>query len=106
VGLATTLLVSGAVAAAGVGLGAGTANAAPFYWCPGDPPIQVLLPNTIHKMVTIYPDWDTTVCHDYMTTADPPQVLEGKPCMLPQFQWFQCPPGTTPRALMTPTPNK
>jgi hypothetical protein len=48
--------------------------------------------------------WDTSVCHDFMTTGD--HVKEGKACILPQFQWFQCPPGTTPMPNMPLIPNK
>jgi hypothetical protein len=50
------------------------------------------------------PDWDATVCHDYMISGD--HVVEGNRCMLPQFQWAQCPPGTTPRPVMPAIPNK
>jgi len=98
-------LVSGGVAVAGLGLGAGTAHAGAYHWCPGDPPPQgsVIAPNghTVH--VPINPAWDTNVCHDYVTSGD--HVMEGSPCILPQFQWFMCPPGTTPNPLMRPVPN-
>lgn len=104
VGLTTAVLVPGGMGLAGLELAAGTAQASPGHWCPGDPPITTLNPATGQGLITINPDWDTTVCHDYMISGG--QVLEGKACMLPQFQWFQCPPGTTPRPLMTPTPNK
>jgi hypothetical protein len=90
-------LLSGAVAAVGVGLGAGTAHAGAFHWCPGDPPPSR---GALHAN----PDWDMTVCHDYMFQGN--QVLEGNPCSLPQFQWFQCPPGTTPVPQMPLIPNK
>jgi hypothetical protein len=98
-------LLSGAVAAAGVGLGAGTAYAKPFYWCPGDPPVMGAAPDPSGGMkpVPIYPAWDTSVCHDYGTTGN--HVREGKACVLPQFQWFQCPPGTIPWPNMPIIPN-
>ena len=48
--------------------------------------------------------WDTTVCHDYVISGG--QVQEGNACGLPQFQWFQCPPGTTPVPQMPLIPNK
>ncbi len=55
-------LVSGGVAVAGLGLAAGTAQAAPGFvplahWCPGDPVQQ--LPH----------GWDQSVCHDYYWTG-------------------------------------
>jgi len=104
VGLATTLLVSGGLGWAGLGLAAGTAHAGAFHWCPGDPPITTLNPATGRGLITINPDWDTTVCHDYAIRGN--QVMEGNPCSLPQFQWFQCPPGTTPVPNMPLIPNK
>jgi hypothetical protein len=104
--ITTGALVSGAVAVAGLGLVAGTAHAAPFHWCPGDPPIMGAVPgpNGAMKSVPIYPAWDTSVCHDYGTTGN--HVKEGKACVLPQFQWFQCPPGTTPWPTMPIIPNQ
>ena len=104
--LTTGALVSGAVAVAGLGLAAGTADAKPFYWCPGDPPIMGAAPDASGnlKPAPIYPNWDTSVCHDYGTTGD--HVREGKACVLPQFQWFQCPPGTIPWPNMPTIPNK
>jgi hypothetical protein len=95
-----------AVATVGLGLAAGTAHAAPFHWCPGDPPIMgnVRDANGSMKPVPIYPAWDTSVCHDYGINGN--HVEEGKACVLPQFQWFQCPPGTTPVPLMPMIPNK
>ena len=107
VGFATSLLVSGGLGLAGLGLAAGTAQAGAFHWCPGDPPITGYTPDpaTGHMISgPIYPDWDTTVCHDYAIKGG--QVLEGNPCNLPQFQWFQCPPGTTPVPQMPLIPNK
>jgi hypothetical protein len=98
-------LVSGAVAMAGLGLAAGTASASPFHWCPGDPPITGVAPDSSGAMkpVPIYPAWDISVCHDYGTTGN--HVKEGKACVLPQFQWFQCPPGTIPWPEMPVIPN-
>ena len=95
--ITTGALISGAVAVTSLGLAAGTAHAAPFHWCPGDPPIMA-------AGKPIYPAWDTSVCHDYGTTGD--HVKEGKACLLPEFQWFQCPPGTTPWPNMPIIPNK
>jgi hypothetical protein len=100
--LTTGALISGAVAVATLGLAAGTADAKPFYWCPGDPPIMGVDGNG--KQVPIHPAWDTSVCHDYGTTGD--HVREGKACLLPEFQWFQCPPGTIPWPQMPTVPNK
>jgi hypothetical protein len=71
--IATVALVSGAVAVAGLGLAAGTAEAdpqssGPFQWCPGQPlpehpggsypPTHVSWPAT-HVV------WDDSVCHTY-----------------------------------------
>ena len=105
--LATGALLSGAVAVAGLGLAAGTADASEFRWCPGDPPpLGITVDAAGHggNRVPIYPAWDTSVCHDFMTSGD--HVKEGKACVLPQFQWFQCPPGTTPIPNMPLIPNK
>jgi hypothetical protein len=98
------VLLSAGIAVAGVGLGAATAHAGAFHWCPGNPPITAAKPGG--GTVTINPDWDTTVCHDYVIFAGSGQVAEGNPCNLPQFQWFQCPPGTTPVPQMPLIPNK
>jgi hypothetical protein len=97
VGSATTLLMSGGLGWAGLELAAGTAQAGAFHWCPGDPPPSY---GNLHAN----PDWDTTVCHDYAFRGN--QVMEGNPCTLPSFQWFMCPPGTTPMPLMPLIPNK
>jgi hypothetical protein len=97
VGLATTLPVSGGLGWAGLSLAAGTAHAGAFHWCPGDlPPSR----GPLHAN----PDWDTTVCHDYIFNGN--QVEEGVPCTLPTFQQFMCPPGTIPMQDMKPVPNK
>jgi hypothetical protein len=98
-------LLSGAVTAAGAGLGTGTADAASFYWCPGDPPIMGAVPDPSGGMkpVPVYPAWDTSVCHDYGVKGN--HVAEGKVCLLPQFQEFMCPPGTIPNADMPIIPN-
>lgn len=107
VGLAPILLVSGGLGWAGLGLAAGIAHAGAFHWCPGDPPPQGSTPDPAGhgvNRVPIYPAWDTTVCHDYVIEGD--HVKEGNACGLPQFQWFQCPPGTTPAPQMPVIPNK
>jgi hypothetical protein len=104
--ITTGALVSGAVAVASLGLATGTAHAGAYHWCPGDPPPQAVVPRPSGGfwLGPVDPDWDTTVCHDYV--ARDGQVAEGIPCSLPQFQWFQCPPGTTPNPLMPLIPNK
>ena len=54
--LAATVLVSGVLGLAGLGLAAGTAQAAPrgpYQWCPGQP-----LP-----AIDVY--WDMSVCHTW-----------------------------------------
>jgi hypothetical protein len=100
VGLATTLLVSGALGWAGLELAAGAAQAGAFHWCPGDPPPSR---GALHAN----PDWDTTICHGYVFNGN--QVQEDNVCSLPEFQWFQWfqwSPGTTPLPLMPLIPNK
>jgi hypothetical protein len=97
VGVVTALLVSAGLGLAGLGPGVGIAQAGAFHWCPGDPPPH-------YGNAHANPDWDMTVCHDYVFIGN--QVEEGIPCTLPQFQWFQCPPGTTPAPQMVPVPNK
>ena len=51
-GLATTLVLSGGLGLAGLGLAAGTAQALPS-WCPGQP---LPAPNV---------NWDMGLCHNY-----------------------------------------
>ena len=100
------LLVSAGLGCAGLVLGAGTAQAGAFHWCPGDPPPRGAVPAPDgHGMqpVPIYPAWDTNVCHDYVINGN--HVEEGTPCNLPTFQQFMCPPGTIPQQLMRPIPN-
>jgi hypothetical protein len=82
----------------GLSLSAGTAQASPLRWCPGDPPPKALLstPGGGSAPGPVNPAWDTNVCHNY--TRRDNQVAKGIGCPLPQFQWFQCPPGTTPEA--------
>ena len=107
VGLVTTALVSGGLGWAGLELAAGSAHAGSFHWCPGDPPPKAAVPNPNGPgfvLAPINPAWDTTVCHDYVISGG--QVQEGNACGLPQFQWFQCPPGTTPVPQMPLIPNK
>jgi hypothetical protein len=97
-------LLAGSLAAAGVGPGAGTAQA--LRWCPGDPPPKGLqsMPDGSTTTAPVNPAWDTNVCHDYVMRDN--QVGEGISCPLPQFQWFQCPPGTTPAPLIPLIPNR
>jgi hypothetical protein len=107
VGLATTLLVSAGLGWAGLGPAVAIARAGDFHWCPGDPPPQGVrfdAGGRAVQRVPIYPVWDTSVCHAYMIDGD--HVREGSSCGLPQFQWFQCPPGTTPAPNIPITPNK
>jgi hypothetical protein len=78
--LTTGVLVSGAVAAASLGLAAGTAQAdpqspGPFQWCPGqplpgqhfpgfhDPTRNITLPPSDTTVV-----WNNSVCHTYWVT--------------------------------------
>jgi hypothetical protein len=105
--LATTLLVSAGLGCAALGPFAGIAQAGDFHWCPGDPPPQGVrfdAGGRAVQRVPIYPAWDTSVCHAYMIDGD--HVREGSSCGLAQFQWFQCPPGTTPAPNIPLTPNK
>ena len=73
VGFATSLLVSGSLGLAGLGLAAGTAQAdpqssGPYQWCPGQP-----LPGhpgggypAMHlSWPATYVVWDNSVCHTY-----------------------------------------
>src|ERR1700756_1740697 len=66
-GVATTVLVSGGLGLAGLGLGAGTAKAytyGPFQWCPGqDMPNDP--PRSDADLV-----WDMSVCHTYYFDYD------------------------------------
>lgn len=92
---------SGGLVLAGLGLGAGTANAdpgyidpiGPYHWCPGGPPLDV--------------NWDQSICHTYWHVAtgagdvggpgdlhnniwegpNPPRVPEG-PCFA---MWIPAP---------------
>jgi hypothetical protein len=53
-------LLFGGVAAAGLGLAAGTAQATNWiHWCPGDPPIGGT------EVAYQIDNWDYNVCHDY-----------------------------------------
>jgi hypothetical protein len=57
------MLLSGGLAVAGLGLGAGTAPAdpnyidpvGPYHWCPGGKPLDV--------------NWDQSICHTYWHVA-------------------------------------
>jgi hypothetical protein len=104
--ISAALLAVG-VAVAGLGMGTGSAQADPFRWCPGDPPPKAFLPVPGGGWAPgpVHPAWDETVCHDYNMRDY--QVAEGGlSCPLPEFQWFQCPPGRTPPKLMPLIPNK
>ncbi|PXW99578.1 hypothetical protein [Mycolicibacterium moriokaense] len=62
VGLATTVLVSGGLGLAGLGLAAGTAQAdtssSPHQWCPGDSMNFPTGPGNLKV-------WDMSVCHTW-----------------------------------------
>ncbi len=78
--VATTVIVSGGVALAGLGLATGTAQADPVWgpsysggncppgvgscthWCPGDPAI----PGTEFGILT----WDPNICHDWYWNSE------------------------------------
>ena len=71
--ITTGALVSGAVARGGearLGLAAGAAHAGAYHWCPGDPPPQAVVPRPAWRLCAwlgpVNPNWDTTVCHDYV----------------------------------------
>ncbi|MDT7792669.1 MAG: hypothetical protein QOD59_2105 [Mycobacterium sp.] len=75
--LATTVLVSGGLGLAGLGLAAGTAQATPgtHTWCPGQPlPQQMTSPATHPQQPSGPPvTWDMSVCHDwYWDISSPP----------------------------------
>ena len=83
-GFATTVVMSGGLALAGLGLAAGTAQAYPMctpqgicstQWCPGQ---RLPAPDV---------QWDMTVCHDWMSNPHDAEavqvgshVWEGEPC--------------------------
>ena len=55
-------LLSAGLTVAGVGLAAGTAQAAgPHHWCPGDPKYEPYAPNP-------FVVWDWNVCHTWYGT--------------------------------------
>jgi hypothetical protein len=104
VGLATTLLLSGSLGLAGVGLGAGTAQAytyGPMQWCPGQP-----MPNDPPLPLGEL-NWDLGVCHTYyfdydIRTKAPAHYWEGPnlfptpiPPPPPQPPAPGCPPWAT-----------
>ena len=78
--LATSVLVSGGLALAGLGLGAGVAHAytyGPFQWCPGQP-----MPNDPPRSDGDLA-WDMGVCHTYwfeydVRTKAPAHYWEGE----------------------------
>jgi hypothetical protein len=63
--LATTMLVSGGVGLAGLGLGAGVAHAAsgPYQWCPGDDAGG--WGGGFNTPADARPNWDWNGCHSY-----------------------------------------
>jgi hypothetical protein len=70
VGLATTLLVSGGLGLAALGLGAGTAQAdppGPYQWCPGDS--MVWQHDAQRTGPGIAYQWDMNVCHTWYRVA-------------------------------------
>jgi hypothetical protein len=67
--LAISGLVAGGLAAAALGLGAGTANAGkPYTWCPGEPTNQGIDPAKHKGYPGAYTDWDMNVCHTWWYT--------------------------------------
>jgi hypothetical protein len=103
VGLATTVLVSGGLGLAGLGLAAGTAQAepgGPHRWCPGQ---SMEWPTGPFNQVA----WDMSVCHTWWTVGygqgnvasnygptppgvpsiwdgdDPPAPAPPQPCIIP-----------------------
>jgi hypothetical protein len=63
VGLTTTLLMSGGLGLAGMGLGSGAAQAIPIggdQWCPGQPPLRPELMQQLAQLpggLTVCQDW-------------------------------------------------
>jgi hypothetical protein len=95
-------LLAGGVAVAGLGLGAGTAQAG-FAGAPAIPRPKPCCPLPV-VAGRLAQSTQRGICHDY--TMRDNQVAEGIGCPLPQFQWFQCPPGTTPDSQMPLIPNR
>ena len=89
-------LVSGAVAVASLGLASGTAHAGANHWCLRDPPPQAVVPRPGGGfwLGPVNPDWDTTVCHDYVARSG--QAAEGIPCPLPGFSGSSVRPALPP----------
>jgi hypothetical protein len=103
VGLATTVLVSGGLGLAGLGLAAGTAQAScttgdvcSHQWCPGQPMVQgwVTGPDGAVRPVNDVV-WDMSVCHQWFHAADDryggvqvgSSVREGDPSAPPLPLW-------------------
>ena len=90
-------LLSGGVAVAGRGLGAGIAQAdTAHHWCPGNPKSMPYAPNN-------FVDWDWTVCHTWYGTnygqgnvsyvwGSPASVWDGDNPPLDAITPRQCPP--------------
>lgn len=84
--VAAGALASGAITAAGLGLGAGSAAAhAPTgTWCPGQPPL----------IAGATFDWDMNVCHDYWFVSPPegnvPITMNGN--QMDSWVWIGGPP--------------
>jgi hypothetical protein len=82
----TGALISGAIAAAGLGLGAGSAAAQPptGTWCPGQP---------IPMGGAVF-GWDMNVCHDYWFVSPPggnvPINMNG--IQMDSWVWADSPP--------------
>ena len=96
----TGAMLSGGFAVAGSVLGAGTAHAGAYHWCPGDPSpqVNVIAPNGNTVSITIQPAWDTSVCHVWVPSGN--HVREGIPCIS-----LLCPPGTMRENQMPIIPN-
>ena len=60
----TTLVVTGGLGLAGLGLGAGVANAGgPYQWCPGDDAGGY--GGGFNTPADARPNWDWNICHTY-----------------------------------------
>lgn len=93
--LATTVLVSGGLSLAGLGLGAGIAQAGGARnWCPGDDPRG----EPGGAFTTSPPNWDWNVCHTYYI------VPAGQGNVSPGILADAPPPPTVCWALFIPEP--
>ncbi|PBA87072.1 hypothetical protein CKJ71_08055 [Mycobacterium avium] len=95
-------LLSGGVAAAGLGLGAGAAHATkgPFTWCPGQSMEWPSGPNSSRGHLNYV--WDMNVCHTWYVVPDgwgnvPRIALNGQQTLQSSNAWDgDNPPGDNP----------